>query len=98
VRAEKVAPFMEVKSMDSLKKVVRAHIINNKFIADDVKVKKADKVIAKIEKLEASLDPQLIESSLDRINLSEESLYDIVSYVEKLPVSALVLMVKSAAK
>jgi MoaA/NifB/PqqE/SkfB family radical SAM enzyme len=98
VRAEKVAPFMEVKSMDSLKKVVRAHIINNKFIADDVKVKKADKIITKIEKLEASLDPALIEKSLERINLSEESLYDIVSYVEKLPVSALVLMVKSTAK
>lgn len=94
-----IDPYRGKSTMEKLRSLIRIHIANDSSVADSKKEARIDNVISKLNKLEEELGEEFVNRALSQVDISDTSLLDnIVSYFDKLPVSALVVMAKTAFK
>ncbi|MCW5906319.1 MAG: radical SAM protein [Chitinophagales bacterium] len=98
LRSGKIAPFLKERSMANLKEVLRVHIQSNKFLNEDEKHKSVTTVIRKVEQLEQSVSQDVTQQVLNRLDVSDEQLDDMIKYISKMPAPALIAMAKTLLK
>lgn len=95
----KIAGREEPSTMAKLKVNVAEHIRSDKALNDTMKAARIEKIIGKITELDHRLDKEFVANAMAKIDINDPSLLDnVVFYVDKLPLAALVAMSKTTFK
>jgi MoaA/NifB/PqqE/SkfB family radical SAM enzyme len=86
-------------SFGELTNILTEHVKNSRKYEPSKKAKKIERITGKMAEIEQRLEPDLMQMALPLIDIDDfKSLDNMVGYLDKLPVSALMVMVRTGLK